>query len=319
MGLRFGDAQRTAPCTIVLDEQVMRLTAWATKTSRRGQPAGCITSGLAGRPPNWCWAHIFFNTLRSTINDMCKAAGTELCIDFLILDMITSESGDPEPFASPMPFWRAQGYLRHLLQSPKMGMAAHSPLQARSLSLHSCKRSLLAVARQLDVKEAHWEDQGHHKRNTGRTSLRVYSQDEIFGALALQREIRDATVGGWTPLIALGRGSQIPLKEIKLPLPPAPENWVATLIPDFDSSRIQAKGSPWDETIEHDQRSYPLTQALSQEISEDAAEESGSENDWPTSGEETLDLGDSLPLAMTAPTEPGNQRDQRNRGMKRHT
>ena len=54
-GLRFGDAQRVNWWTLQLSTQGLHGTAYATKTTKRGQPFACTWHGLAGRDVQSSW------------------------------------------------------------------------------------------------------------------------------------------------------------------------------------------------------------------------------------------------------------------------
>ena len=63
-GLRFADAQRTCPISLIPDRHVLRRECWRTKISRSCQPFGALAFGFSGRPPRCGWRPVYFNSLR---------------------------------------------------------------------------------------------------------------------------------------------------------------------------------------------------------------------------------------------------------------
>ena len=89
-----------------------------------------------------------------------------------------------------------------------------------NITMHSCKVTLLAAARQLDGSEEHRADQGHHRRDSHQQSVRLYSRDDVWGALKCQGTLLRALADGWRPLSAQARGAQRPLQEPEFTVPP---------------------------------------------------------------------------------------------------
>ena len=70
------------------------------------------------------------------------------------------------------------------------------------------KSTLLACAAQLKLSEEHRMLQGHH-----RSSARLYSRNDTFGSMHLQRCITEAVCSGFRPQRSMARGAQAPLPE----------------------------------------------------------------------------------------------------------
>ncbi len=63
--------------------------------------------------------------------------------------------------------------------------AVPSRALATMYGLH-VKVYLLSWAKQLVIEERKCADQGHHRQQPGRQSIRLYSRDDVWGALMLQ-------------------------------------------------------------------------------------------------------------------------------------
>ena len=81
-GLRFADAQRTCPSSLLRDRHVLRGEHWRTKVSGSRQPFGALPFGFSGRPPCWGWDHVCFDALRSWHSRMVSRGGQNLVIDY---------------------------------------------------------------------------------------------------------------------------------------------------------------------------------------------------------------------------------------------
>jgi hypothetical protein len=193
--MRWADVQRTQPSTLIIDSRAMRGSAWQTKTSKRGQPFGASTYGFSSRPPDWGWAHWYYKELKvwvEGIYDKASQAGGSLpSIDFLQPDFVSSSEGHMENvvlLARPMPFGKAQTLFRRALQAPWMEEARLPVDKAIQHTLHGIKSGVLSAAKQLSgISSEDRADQGHHKSTgTGPASVRLYSRDDVQGALRCQ-------------------------------------------------------------------------------------------------------------------------------------
>ena len=121
-------------------------------------------------------------------------------------DALLFHSGDDELYV-PMTYGEGLATLRHLLA--QWGLLSPEQVQNQNFTLHSCKTTLLSWANQLSLSEDLRAVQGHHRNS----SARLYSGDDVFGALALQSAVLKALQGGWRPLCPQHRGGQVPLQE----------------------------------------------------------------------------------------------------------
>ena len=110
-----------------------------------------------------------------------------------------------------MSFNTATTFLQRALQAPQMHNARMSSAQARQCTLHSLKATMLSIAKEVDVPEHHRAEQSHHHLHGGRASVRLYSRDDVWVALASQRLIVQNVAEGFRPLTAQGRGTKIPV------------------------------------------------------------------------------------------------------------
>ena len=211
-GLR-ADAQRTCP-SLLLDGHVLRGECWRTKVSRSGQPFG-LAFGFSGRPPRG-WGHVYFNALRKW-HSQIDLEGQNLVIDDLVSHMVYYN--ERPVVATPMRFSTATTFLR-AFQAPQMQNARMTPEKARQCTLHSLKATMLSIAEQVDVPEHHRAEQGHHRQHGGRASVRLYSRDDVWRALACQQLVVQRVAEGFRPLTAQGRGAQIPLAEPTVEIDP---------------------------------------------------------------------------------------------------
>lgn len=163
-GLRFADAQRLPFQSFVLDHRTFRRVCDRTKTSHKGQPWGLLTRGLLSRGA-WTWV----SKCLTTLDDIWANSGLD-SIDFLFF---TLEGHN----ISPMSYADALCTLRHLISCPWKSDPP-TGLISVNFTMHSMKSTLLAWAIQVPgISEDMRLVQGHHK---GRTSLKVYSRDDVF-------------------------------------------------------------------------------------------------------------------------------------------
>ena len=103
---------------------------------------------------------------------------------------------------------------------------------------------MLSIAKEVDVPEHHRAEQSHHHLHGGRASVRLYSRDDVWVALACQRLVVQNVVEVFRPLTAQGRGTKIPVIEpwveidpITIPIEVAPDGFDSTPIPQTTSKR----------------------------------------------------------------------------------
>ena len=86
------------------------------------------------------------------------------------------------------------------------------------------KSTLLAAAGQLNLNVEHRAKQGHHKQ-----SVQLYSRDDVWPSLFLQRDILTEVSTGWRPLTSQARGAKQPLPEPDFDSPPITEDDIRLL------------------------------------------------------------------------------------------
>ncbi|CAE7611146.1 unnamed protein product [Symbiodinium sp. CCMP2592] len=191
--LRFSDAMHVKWGSLLYEQEVGRGISFRTKTSERGAPFGVVGVGLIGP-----WFSSWLALLKNEWGRIGNVAG------HVEPDALLFHSSDDELFV-PMTYGEGLATLRHLLwQWNKLSKA-----QVENFTLHSCKTTLLSWANQLCISEARRAVQGHHRHS----SARLYSRDDVFGALTLQKELLLAIRQGWRPLCPQHRGGQVPLHE----------------------------------------------------------------------------------------------------------
>ena len=89
-----------------------------------------------------------------------------------------------------------------------------------------------------------------HRLHGGRASVRLYSRDDVWGALACQRLVVQKVAEGFRPLTAQGRGTQIPVIEpsveidpITIPIEVVPEGFDSTPIPHSTATKTRIETS----------------------------------------------------------------------------
>merc|ERR1711966_584669 len=99
-------------------------------------------------------------------------------------------------------------------------------------------------ARQLDIAENLRSEQGHHRTNASQSSVRLYSSDDVFGALKLQLQIVDAIRSPlilFRPLRPQRRGAEAPLPEPGISLPGIPTvGWSTPIVPELHLPWVSA-------------------------------------------------------------------------------
>ena len=127
-----------------------------------------------------------------------------------------------ETVISPMTYAEALRTLRSLIQCPCRSETPDG-IVGINFTMHSMKSTFLAWAIQVDgISEDMRLVQGHHR---GKTNLKIYSRDDVFLQLKLQRILLDAIQKGFRPSIAQHRGSQSPLVEPPVDLESFSKSW----------------------------------------------------------------------------------------------
>ena len=214
--LRFSDLARTEPDALHIDRGwLLRGFCWKTKNRARGRAFGMLGLGFLGGPrPEESWLHMHMWSTRewlSRLNQKDRAT-----VDFCLPACDTTWEIQP---LQAMDYALAVARLRSLLR--EAGIEAPEAYGA-----HSCKRTLLAWARQLDLREDLRVEQGGHKAANGHCAG-LYGGCDVSGPLKLQIEVLIAIRSeGFRPLRAMQRGALPPLPEAEVELPMGPDRGV---------------------------------------------------------------------------------------------
>ena len=122
---------------------------------------------------------------------------------------------DSIPFSSPCSYHHALALIRFYTQCNWIQPPLLSAEEAKHLSTHSMKSTMLAAAGQLNMNLEQRAKQGHHKKY-----VQLYSRDDVWPSLFLQRDILVDISTGWRPLTSQSRGAKLPLPEPPFHTPP---------------------------------------------------------------------------------------------------
>ena len=210
--LRFRDLLRTKPDSLTVQGFILRGISWRTKTSVSGQPWGVCCLGVSTRPSNCHWVSRFLEVISIGIERSRNHWGADWSPDFLLPSWT-----DSVPFSTPCSYHHALALIRFYSQCNWLPAPLLSPEQAKHLST---KSTLLAAAGQLNLNLEQRAKQGHHKK-----SVQLYSRDDVWPSLFLQRDILLEISAGWRPLTSQARGAKQPLPEPSFLAPPvSPED-----------------------------------------------------------------------------------------------
>ena len=203
-GMRFADLQRTYLSSLAYNMTSLRGLSYRTKTCKSGCPFGLICRGFLSSG-SFTWVHRYLQELDSLYSKVGRQPNE---IDFIIpsLDQL---SHDESP--SPMTYPEALHYCRYFLSLPWRKSPINTAMTAQHYTVHGLKSTLLSFANQLQLAPELRRLQGKHKDPL--QSTRLYSRDDVNGALQLQEAIIAAVQKGWHPHTPLGRGGQIPIQE----------------------------------------------------------------------------------------------------------
>ncbi len=200
--LRFRDLLRTKPESLSIQGHILRGISWRTKTSISGQPWGVCCLGITTRPSAKHW---IFGIIKSR-----EHWGPQWSPDFLFPSWT-----DSIPFSSPRSYHHALALIRFYTQFNWITPGLLTPEETKHLSTHDLKSTLLAAAGQLNLNLEHRGKQGHHKE-----PVQLYSRDDVWQSLFLQRDILVDVSTGWRPLTSQSRGAKQPLPEPSFDAPP---------------------------------------------------------------------------------------------------
>lgn len=194
-GLRFSDLQRTCTSSLHWSGSVLRGTCWRTKTSRTGPPFGLIAKGFLSKG-TYTWLFKFLTTLDQTF--AAHGTGSE---DFSIPGCDRDCIRIPVP---PMSYAEALFFVRVYLRLPWRNSLISLGGDIRSYTVHGLKSTFLSWGQQLNLPEEQRRLQGKHKAQ--QASARLYSRDDVHGALQFQESIVAAIQGGFRPSTPLCKG-----------------------------------------------------------------------------------------------------------------
>ena len=251
-GLRWADMQLVKPSSLVFDWKDIRGIAWRTKTTSRGQPFACISSGFLSHGSH-TWASSFLRSLDTIFFDQgCPE------VDFLIprVTCIDAELKLVTPL-EPLGYADALFMLRKFINCPWRSTVPAS-FNSADYTIHGLKATLLSWSSQLvDIPEEWRRLQGHHRPS--QPSVRLYSRDDTFGQLQLHRRLVDAVRKGFCPQQPLHRGGQAPALEPQIKLEAFTKEALMSpwgFFKQFDSPSLHS----WvdEETLEFSDKHDPL-------------------------------------------------------------
>ena len=202
-GMRFADLQRTCLSSLAYDMVSFRGLSYRTKTCKSGCPFGMVCKGFLSTG-SFTWVHRYLQELDSLYSSCGRQPHD---VDFIIpsLDSLNTAAGP-----SPMTYAEAY-YCRYFISLPWRKSPVDTALTAQHYTVHGLKSTLLSFANQLQLAPELRRLQGKHKDPL--QSTRLYSRDDVSGALQLQEAMIDSVQKGWRPHTPLGRGGQIPIQE----------------------------------------------------------------------------------------------------------
>ena len=146
--IRFGDAQRVRWHTLQLSTQGLHAVAYASKTTKAGQPFACTWHGYTGRSADTSWLLQWLACI-SSLPAFQQDASNQPDFLFPRADMQCHAL----PYIAPASYARTLLCIRWASQSADIcGPAALTPGEAFALTLHSMKSTALASAAQLDLR-----------------------------------------------------------------------------------------------------------------------------------------------------------------------
>ena len=222
--IRFGDAQRVRWHTLQLSTQGLHAVAYATKTTKAGQPFACTWHGYTGRSASTSWLLRWLACI-SSLPAFQQDASNQPDFLFPHADMQCHAL----PCIAPASYARTLLCIRWASQSADIcGQAALTPGEASALTLHSMKSTALASAAQLHLRRDERLAQGHHRDS---------ARHDTFASLHVQRAIATSLATGWRPQRSMARGSAPPI--------PEPPVSIATALPPEHLPASDIVSGPW--------------------------------------------------------------------------
>ena len=173
----------------------------------RSQHVCCL--GFTTRPSSYHWVFRFLDTLQFSIDKSKDYWGPQWSIDFLLTSWT-----DSTPFSSPCSYHHALALVRFYSQCNWLSPPLLSARQASDL-FHSQHEDHTTCSNRPILNLESRAKQGHHKK-----SVQLYTRDDVWPSLFLQRDILIDISTGWRPLTSQARGAKQPLPEPPLVSPP---------------------------------------------------------------------------------------------------
>ena len=211
-------------------------------------------------------------------------------------DFLFPSRTDAIPFSSPCSYHHALALIRFYTQCSWLTPPLLTPEQAKHLSTHSMKSTLLpAAGGQFNLNLEQCAKQGHHKK-----SVQLYSRDDVWPSLFLQRDILVDSSTGWRPLTSQSRGAKQPLPEPPFPAPPITQADLQLLQMVTPKLTPQTPGQTADVTKE---QQAPLSDSDSEDTSSSSSSSSSSEDEdisssssWSPMTNRMLSMRHELPI-----------------------
>ena len=145
-----------------------------------------------------------------------------------------------------MSYFQALKLLRWLLVQPWLRERVGVLDSPESYTLH-LKATSTSWAIQCRAPENLRADLGHHRLPSSSANVRLYSRDDVWGALDAQRMIIHQAADGWRPMTPQARGGQAPLAEPPTDIPGPPLDWDAPVVPALGYRTIGVRsGYDWN-------------------------------------------------------------------------
>ena len=190
---------------VQLSATALHGTCDQTKTAKQGQPFAVTLHGISGRSPSSSWVLRWLGHLARYIRTAKLAPTARPDFAFINCHLPKHSIAD----AAPASYARTLLHLRWVAQNTALlGSHALQAHEAAELTLHSMKSTMLANAAQIMIAKEHRMQQGHH-----RDSALLYSRNDTFSSLHVQRTVAEAVAKGFRPERSMARGAQAPLPE----------------------------------------------------------------------------------------------------------
>ena len=208
--LRFADAQHCSPTTsLSLQQHTIRGFCDRTKSTTRGQPFAGVAFGLLGQ-----WGGTLFSRwCNPRAVPQRWTTSYRLTADCAAKVRRFAESAEFE-WDRPATRFQALLSLRSLMQEFAQSQPSASVC---GYTVHSMKTTLLSYARQLQLPQPWWLQQGHHRVATGHSSVSLYSRDDVHDALHCA--VAKAARSGWRPVTPIWRRAAPPLIDVDCCVP----------------------------------------------------------------------------------------------------